>query len=96
MFTRGQLMRGQHSVDAVAHRGGGVTATSHEPFPSLPSDVSFHMGLSSGPSLKWFTAAWSKHTSAKLDLGQCCLRFRHVDEIPYDLLGELVGRMTPR
>ncbi len=70
------------------------------PFISLASQkqyVSFyHMGLYDGPLLAWFKAAWPKHTAAKLDLGKCCLRFRNVDEIPYGLIGELAGRMTPR
>ena len=70
------------------------------PFISLASQkqhVSFyHMGLYDGLLLAWFKAVWPKHTAAKLDLGKCCLRFRNVDEIPYGLIGELAGRMTPQ
>ena len=54
------------------------------------------MGLYDGPLLAWFRAEWPKHTDAKLDLGKCCLRLRNLDEIPYDLIGELARRMTPR
>jgi hypothetical protein len=48
-----------------------------------------------GPPLAWFKPEWPKHTDAKLDLGKICLRLRNLDGIPYDLIGELAGRMTP-
>lgn len=69
------------------------------PFLSLASQKQYvslyHMGLYDGPLLAWFKAAWAKRTRARLDLGKCCLRFRNVREIPYDLIGELAARMTP-
>jgi hypothetical protein len=70
------------------------------PFIALASQKQYvslyHMGLYDGPLLAWFRAEWPKHTKLKLDLGKCCLRLRNLDEIPYDLIGELAGRMTPR
>jgi uncharacterized protein YdhG (YjbR/CyaY superfamily) len=70
------------------------------PFIALASQKQYvslyHMGLYDGPLQEWFKAEWPKHTSARLDLGKCCLRFRNVDEIPYDLIGKLARRMTPR
>lgn len=70
------------------------------PFLALASQkqyVSFyHMGLYAGPLLTWFKVAWPKHTGAKLDMGKCCLRLRKLNEVPYELIGELAGRLTPR
>lgn len=70
------------------------------PFINLASQKQYvslyHMGLYRGPLLAWLKAEWPKHTDAKLDLGQCCLRLKRLDKIPYDLIGELAGKMTPR
>ena len=55
----------------------------------------YHIGLYAGPLLDWLKAEWPKRTTAKLDLGKCCLRFRKLDDIPYDLIAELAARMTP-
>lgn len=70
------------------------------PFIALASQKQYvsvhHMGLYAGPLLDWFRAAWPRHTAMKLDLGKCCLRLRNLDDIPYELIGELARRMTPR
>ena len=70
------------------------------PFINLASQKQYislyHMGLYDGPLLAWLKAEWPKHTEAKLDLGKCCLRLKKLDQIPYDLIGELAGKMTPR
>jgi Domain of unknown function (DU1801) len=69
------------------------------PFIALASQKQYvslyHMGLSGGPLLAWLKAEWPSHTEARLDLGKCCLRFRRLDLIPYRLVGELAGRVTP-
>lgn len=70
------------------------------PFIALASQKQhvslYHMGLYEGPLLEWFKAEWPNHTTAKLDLGKVCLRLRNLDEIPYELIGSLARRMTPR
>jgi hypothetical protein len=70
------------------------------PFIALASQKQhvslYHMGPYEGPLQDWFKAEWPKHTSVKLDLGKVCLRLRNLDEIPYELIGELARRMTPR
>lgn len=69
------------------------------PFINLASQKQYvalyHLGLYQGPLLSWLEAEWPKHTDAKLDLGKCCLRFRKLDQIPYDLIGGLAARITP-
>jgi hypothetical protein len=69
------------------------------PFINLASQkrhvALYHMGLYGGPLLGWLEDEWPKHTDARLDLGRCCLRFTRLDEIPYELVGELAAKITP-
>jgi len=69
------------------------------PFLSLASQKNFvalyHMGVYADPKLyKWFLAAYPKHSDRKLDMGKSCVRFKKMDDIPYDLIGELVGKVS--
>ncbi|MCH4890974.1 DUF1801 domain-containing protein [Acidaminobacter sp. JC074] len=69
------------------------------PFISLASQknyVSFyHMGIYADEKLlNWFTEAYKTHAKYKLDMGKSCIRFKRMDDIPYDLLGELLSKMT--
>ncbi len=43
----------------------------------------------------WATEEFQKHSSVKLDIGKSCIRFKKLDEIPYDLVGELCTKFTP-
>lgn len=75
--------------------------------PSLPlpflnlavrkNNISFyHMGLYADRELlDWFVSEYPKHSKRKLDMGKSCIRFKKMDDIPYELIGELVTRMTP-
>lgn len=69
------------------------------PFISIASQKNFvalhHMGLYADEALmNWFTSEYPKHSKTKLDIGKSCLRFKKVDQIPYELLGELAGKMS--
>ena len=46
--------------------------------------------------LDWFEKEWPKHSSRKLDMGKGCIRFKHMDDIPLDLIGKLAKRVTPK
>ena len=75
-----------------------------KPFPPLPfiniaSQKNFialyHSGLYAKKELyDWFVAEYPKHAKYKLDMGKSCVRFKKVDDIPYDLITELLGKMT--
>ena len=41
---------------------------------------------------KWFEAAWKK-AGKKLDMGKSCVRFKQVDDLALDVLGEAVARV---
>jgi uncharacterized protein YdhG (YjbR/CyaY superfamily) len=69
------------------------------PFVSLASqknNISFyHMGMYASEELTaWFTTEYAKRTKYKLDMGKSCVRFKRMDDIPVDLIGELMTKMT--
>lgn len=69
------------------------------PFMAIASQKNFialyHMGIYVNPKLmEWFTSEYPKHSSLKLDMGKSCLRFKKIDQIPFDLISELVRKMT--
>lgn len=71
------------------------------PFISLASQKRhigfYHMGIYANPDLmQWFVEEFPKHARLKLDMGKSCIRFKNMDDIPYELLGELCTRMTPQ
>jgi hypothetical protein len=69
------------------------------PFISLASQknyISFyHMALYEGSLLNWFTDAWNEVSTKKLDMGKCCVRFKKPEDVPLNLIGELVSKLTP-
>ena len=63
------------------------------PFANIASQKNFiafyHMGVYAMPELlKWFTTEYPKHSSAKLDMGKSCFRFKKPEHIPYKLIGD--------
>ncbi|MFN7992979.1 MAG: DUF1801 domain-containing protein [Bryobacteraceae bacterium] len=41
---------------------------------------------------RWFREAWGK-TGKKLDMGKACIRFKKIDDVPLDVIGEAVRRV---
>jgi hypothetical protein len=44
--------------------------------------------------LNWFVTEYPKYSSLKLDMGKGCIRFKKWDQIPYDLIGQLMRKIT--
>lgn len=65
-------------------------------FASQKNSINFyHMGMYANKDLyDWFVAEYPKHSTRKLDMGKSCIRFNKFDEIPFDLLGELVTKIS--
>ena len=68
------------------------------PFVSLAAQKNhmavYLMNVYGDPKLDtWFKTAWKK-TGKKLDMGKSCLRFKQVEELALDVLGQAVAR-TP-
>ena len=69
------------------------------PFMSIASQKHFiavyHMGVYASPKLlEWFISEYPKHCSTKLDMGKSCIRFKKIENIPYNLIGELIAKMS--
>ncbi len=48
-----------------------------------------------GQEEKWLRAAWKK-AGKKLDMGKCCIRFKRLDDLPLDIVGEAFRRVPAR
>ena len=55
----------------------------------------YHMGIYGDKKLHdWFVSEYPKHCKSKLDMGKSCIRFKKMDDIPYDLIAELLSKIT--
>lgn len=80
-------------------KGYHATKGGPLPFISIASQKNhialYHMGLYGNPELmQWFEEAYTQHSSNKLDMGKSCIRFKHLEQIPFDLIGELCQKIT--
>ena len=69
------------------------------PFMAIDSQKNFialyHMGIYAKPELlNWFVTEYPKHSQQKLDMGKSCIRFKKMNQIPFDLIAELVQKMS--
>lgn len=70
------------------------------PFMGLASQKNsvnfYHMGIYADPKLlKWFTDAHAKASPKKLDMGKSCIRYKKIEDIPFQLYAELVAKISP-
>ncbi len=47
----------------------------------------------SGREAEWFHSEWAK-TGKKLDMGKSCIRFKKVEDLALDVIGEAIRRVT--
>jgi hypothetical protein len=69
------------------------------PFINIAAQKNFialyHMGIYANPQLlAWFTAEHTKRVKGKLDIGKSCIRYKKAENIPFDLIGELMQKIT--
>jgi len=69
------------------------------PFINIASQKNFialyHSGMYAKKELlDWFVSEYPKHCKYKLDMGKSCVRFKKIEDIPYDLIAELCQKMT--
>ncbi|MFT6732566.1 MAG: hypothetical protein ACJAS9_000747 [Polaribacter sp.] len=79
----------------------GYHCTPSDPLPFASIGVQknfigfYHMGIYSKPELKdWFVDEYGKHCKYKLDMGKSCVRLKKPEFIPFELFGELMGKMS--
>ena len=69
------------------------------PFMNIANQKNFiafyHMGIYGNADLmSWFVNEFPNYSKAKLDMGKSCIRFKKMDDIPFELIGELVKKMS--
>ncbi|MFS4466635.1 DUF1801 domain-containing protein [Maribacter sp. 2210JD10-5] len=69
------------------------------PFINLASQKNYvalyHSGIYADKKLfDWFVAVYPKHCKRKLDMGKSCIRFKDMNDIPYELIAELCTKMS--
>lgn len=81
---------------------GGYHCTGEPlPFMSIAAQKNFyavyHMGIygEDDQLLDWFRSSYEARYGRKLDAGKSCLRFKKPEHVPYDLIAELAGKITP-
>jgi hypothetical protein len=51
------------------------------------------MGIYGGDDA-WFRERWNA-TGKRLDMGKSCVRFRRLEDVPLEVVGEAIARVTP-
>jgi uncharacterized protein YdhG (YjbR/CyaY superfamily) len=69
------------------------------PFINVASQKNFvafyHMALYfNSDLLQWFTSEFAKQSKHKLDMGKSCIRFKKPEQIPFELIAELVSKIS--
>lgn len=100
-FTEGMNygMLGYFVPHSIYPKGYHCKPSEPLPFINIASQKNFiaiyHMGIYANPKLmEWFTTEFAKHSKSKLDMGKSCIRFKKMEDIPYQLITELATKIT--
>jgi uncharacterized protein YdhG (YjbR/CyaY superfamily) len=85
-----------HSVYPDGYHCDPKTPLPFMSFASQKNSINlYHMGIYAKKELlDWFVGEYPKHCKSKLDMGKSCIRFKKMDEIPFELIGELTKKMS--
>ena len=92
-------MMGYYVPHSIYPKGYHCKPTDPLPFMGFASQKNsinfYHMGIYANAALyDWFVAEYPKYSTRKLDMGKSCIRFKKFEEIPFDLIGELVTKIS--
>lgn len=95
----GYGMLSYHVPHSIYPNGYHCKPADPLPFIALASQKNsinfYHMGIYANKELyDWFVSEFPKHSNRKLDMGKSCIRFKNFDAIPFDLIGELVSKIS--
>ena len=78
---------------------GGYHCDPKQPLPfanlgSQKNHMALHvMTVYGDPATEqWFRKAWAA-TGKKLDMGKCCVRFKKLEDVPLDVIGQVIARV---
>lgn len=92
-------MIGYYVPHAVYPEGYHCKPEEPLPFMSFASQKNsvnlYHSGIYAKKELyDWFVSEFPKYCKRKLDMGKSCIRFKYLDEIPFELIAELTCKMS--
>ncbi len=93
-------MIGYHVPHSVYPAGYHCDPKQPLPFAGLASQKN-HMALylmcvyGVPEQEKWFRKAWEK-SGKRLDMGKGCVRFKRLDDVPLDVIGETIARVPAK
>jgi len=91
-------MIGYYVPHSVYPKGYRCDPKQPLPFAALASQKNhmaiYMMGLYGDPhQAEWFRKAWTG-AGQNLDMGKSCVRFKRIEDVPMDVVGEVVARVT--
>ena len=95
----GYGMMGYHVPHSIYPAGYHCDPKQPLPFMGIASQKNFisfyHMGIYANQEIHdWFVAEYPKYISNKLDMGKSCIRFKKPEQIPHELIAELVRKIS--
>jgi uncharacterized protein YdhG (YjbR/CyaY superfamily) len=92
-------MIGYYVPHSIYPDGYHCTPSEPLPFMSFASQKNsinlYHSGIYAVPEIHdWFVNEYPKHCKRKLDMGKSCIRFKKLDEIPFELIAELSVKLS--
>ncbi|AUC86708.1 hypothetical protein CW731_10790 [Polaribacter sp. ALD11] len=87
-----------HSIYPDGYHCNPKQPLSFMSFASQKNSVNlYHSGIYAIPKIyDWFVNEYPKHCSRKLDMGKSCIRFKKLDEIPFELIAQLYRKLTAK
>jgi uncharacterized protein YdhG (YjbR/CyaY superfamily) len=89
-------------VVPLSYYPAGYHCKSNTPLPFISIAAQknhlalYHMGLYAHlPLFDWFIAELKAATDKQPDIGKSCIRFKYGSDIPFSLIGQLCGKMSP-
>lgn len=85
-----------HSVYPDGYHCDPKTPLPFMSFASQKNSVNlYHSGIYAKKELNdWFVKEYPKYCAGKLDMGKSCIRFKKMDDIPFELIAELTRKMS--
>jgi len=92
-------MIGYFVPHAIYPKGYHCNPSQPLPFLGLASQKNsvnfYHMGIyADNELLNWFVESFKKQSTKKLDMGKSCIRFKKIEDVPFQLIEELVSKMS--
>lgn len=85
-----------HSIYPNGYHCNPKTPLPFMSFASQKKSINlYHSGIYVKKELyNWFVTKYPKHSKHKLDMGKSCIRFKYLNDIPFELISELTQKIS--